>query len=38
MENQTQIFGIRAIVEAINYWKDPKKLAEISEDLGESMR
>jgi pyridoxal 5'-phosphate synthase pdxS subunit len=28
----------KAIVEAINHWKDPKKLAEISEDLGESMR
>ena len=28
----------RAIVEAVNHWKDPKKLAEISEDLGESMK
>jgi pyridoxal 5'-phosphate synthase pdxS subunit len=28
----------RAIVEAVNHWKDPKKLAEISENLGESMK
>ncbi|WPX96735.1 pyridoxal 5'-phosphate synthase lyase subunit PdxS [Candidatus Bandiella woodruffii] len=28
----------RAIVEAVNFWRDPQKLAEISEDLGEGMR
>ena len=28
----------RAIVEAVNFWRDPKKLAEISEDLGEGMK
>ena len=27
-----------AIVEAVNFWRDPKKLAEISENLGEGMK
>ena len=28
----------RAIVEAVNFWQDPKKLAEVSSDIGEGMR
>ena len=28
----------KAIVEAVNFWQDPKKLAEISSDIGEGMR
>ncbi len=28
----------RAMVEATTHWKDPKKLAEISEGLGEAMK
>ncbi|MSO13902.1 pyridoxal 5'-phosphate synthase lyase subunit PdxS [Rickettsiales endosymbiont of Trichoplax sp. H2] len=28
----------KAIVEAVNHWNDPKKLAEISTNLGESMK
>ncbi|HEY8209220.1 MAG TPA: pyridoxal 5'-phosphate synthase lyase subunit PdxS [Myxococcaceae bacterium] len=28
----------RAIVDAVTYWKDPKKLAEVSAGLGEAMR
>ena len=27
----------RAIVEAVTYWEDPKKLADISTGLGEAM-
>ena len=28
----------KAIVEAVNHWNDPKKLVEISTNLGESMK
>jgi pyridoxal 5'-phosphate synthase pdxS subunit len=28
----------KSIVQAVTYYKDPKKLAEISRDLGEAMR
>ncbi|MFQ3306998.1 MAG: pyridoxal 5'-phosphate synthase pdxS subunit [Candidatus Midichloriaceae bacterium] len=28
----------KAIVDAVSYWNDPKKLAEISSDLGEGMK
>src|SRR5438874_1434471 len=28
----------KAIVDAVTYWKDPRKLAEVSAGLGEAMR